>query len=345
VEDQVTPGSLKLGIIGAGRIARIHARSVQAVAGASVAGVTDIEGERAQQLAATYHTRSYASVEALLADKTIDAAIICTPTALHVEQAVMAAQAGKHILCEKPLAMTLAEADRIIAAAEQAGVVLMVGHVLRLMPEYMRARELLSSGQLGGVHCLLAARMSGMTAGAWQGWILDDRYSLGVFDAQIHDLDFFTWLLGPGRNITSHGWRAPGGAWLHVDSCLVYDETCWAIAESSFAVPPTFPFTMHLRAICEKGVLEFHFQGESYAQSTTRRLSLYPEQGSVQDVTPPAGDPYADQMGRFVTSIRSGEISLHGRPEDARAVLGLALAARRSLERGGKPIDLQADTS
>jgi predicted dehydrogenase len=207
----------------------------------------------------------------------------------------------------------------------------------------MRAHELLTSGQLGHVHTMYAARMSGMTRGAWQGWILNDRYSLGVFDAQIHDLDFFTWALGQGRTITSYGWRAPSGAWVHVDSCLVYDETTWVIAASSFAVPPTFPFTMLLRAICERGVLEFHFQGESYAKPTTRRLTLYPAQGDVQDLTPPIGDPYADQMSRFVTSIQYGELSLHGRPEDARAVLRLALAAQNSLERGGKPIDLQGD--
>ena len=121
---------------------------------------------------------------------------------------------------------------------------------------------------------------------------------------------------------------------------MTYDQECWVIAESSFAVPPTYPFTMYLRAIGERGVLEFHFQGESYAKPTARRLTLYSAQGNPQDLTPPVGDPYADQMRRFVAGVQNGEQPSHGCAEDARAVLGLALAAQRSLEKGGKPVTL-----
>lgn len=331
---------LNLGIIGAGRIADIHARSIQAVETARIAGVVDVDSKRVERFASIYHTRSYASVDALLEDQSIDAVIICSPTFAHAEQAIHAAEAGKHILCEKPLAMTLEEADRIIAATDRAGVILMVGHVLRLMPEYRSACELLTGGELGQVRTMYAARMSGLTAGAWQGWLLDDRFSLGVFDAQIHDLDFFTWVLGKGQTIESRGWRAPAGALEHVSSVLTYDQECWVIAESSFAVPPTYPFTMYLRAICERGVLEFHFQGESYAKPNSRRLTLYSSQGKARDLTPPSGDPYADQMRRFVAGVQRGEAPSHGCAKDARAVLSLALAAQRSLEKGGKPVTL-----
>jgi predicted dehydrogenase len=331
---------LNIGVIGAGRIADVHARSIQAIETARVAGVADIDSKRAECYASTYHTRAYASTDALLEDKSIDAVIICSPTFAHAEQAIRAAETGKHILCEKPLAMTLEEADRIIAAAGQAGVILMIGHVLRLMPEYRLAYELLAGGELGHVHTMYAARISGLTAGAWQGWLLDDRFSLGVLDAQIHDLDFFTWVLGKSLIITSRGWRAPAGAVEHVTSVLTFDEECWAVAESSFAVPPSYPFTMYLRAIGERGVLEFHFQGESYARPTARRLTLYSSRGNAQDLTPPIGDPYGDQMRRFVTGVQSGERPSHGCTEDARGVLGLALAAQRSLEKGGKPVTL-----
>ena len=331
---------LNIGVIGAGRIADIHARSIQAIEKARVAGVADVDLKRANRYAGAHHTRAYASIDALLEDKNIDAVVICSPTFAHAEQAIRAAQAGKHILCEKPMAMTLEEADRIIVAADQAGVILMIGHMLRLMPEYRLAYELLVDGEIGQVRTMYAARMSGLTAGAWQGWLLDDRFSLGVFDAQIHDLDFFTWVLGKGQTVTSRGWRAPAGALEHVTSVLTYDQECWAVVESSFAVPPTYPFTMYLRAIGERGVLEFHFQGESYAKPTSRRLTLYSSQGNARDLTLPVGDPYADQMSRFVAGAQSGEQPSHGCAEDARAVLGLALAARCSLEKGGKPVTL-----
>jgi predicted dehydrogenase len=332
---------LNIGVIGAGRIAEIHARSIQVIERVCVSGVADVDSNRAESYARTHHARAYASIDALLEDKSIDAVIICSPTFAHAEQAIRAAQAGKHILCEKPLAVTLEEADRIIAAADRAGVMLMVGHVLRLMPEYRIAYELLTGGELGHVRTMYAARMSGLTAGAWQGWLLDNRYSLGVFDAQIHDLDFFTWVLGKGQTITSRGWHAPAGAFEHVTSVLTFDEECWAVTESSFAVPPTYPFTMYLRAIGERGVLEFQFKGESYAKAAVRRLTLYPAQGGVRDLTPAEEDPYLIQMRHFVSGVRGAESQDHGKAADARAVLGLALSAKRSLDQGGEPISLR----
>ena len=333
--------NLNIGVIGAGRIAHIHARSIQGVEGTRVAGVVDVDSQRAERYAKAYHTRAYASVDTLLEDEDIEAVVICSPTFAHAEQAIRAAEAGKHILCEKPLAMTLEEADGIIAAADRAGVILMVGHVLRIMPEYRLAHEVLTGGELGQVHTMYAARMSGLTAGAWQGWLLDDRYSLGVFDAQIHDLDFFTWVFGKGQTITSRGWRAPAGALEHVTSVLTYDQECWAVIESSFAVPPTYPFTMYLRVIGERGTLEFQFKGESYAKATVRRLTLYPIQGDVRDLTPAEEDPYLTQMHHFVSGVRGDASPNHGQAADARAVLGLALSAKRSLAQRGEPVALR----
>lgn len=329
---------LNVGIIGAGRVAHIHARSLQAVEGARLAGVADVDAARAEQFAAAYNTRSYRSVGALLQDKSLAAVVICSPTSAHADQAVDAAGAGKHILCEKPIAVTLADADRIIAAAERAGVYLMIGHVLRLMPEYTLAYSLLTSGELGQVRSLYARRMSGKASEAWQSWLLNSKFSLGVFDVQIHDLDLFSWIFGQSRSIISHGWQGPGGGWIHASSLLTYDEERWGIIESSFAVPQTYPFTMSLRAVGTCGTLEFLSQGESYARPTSRRLILYPSQGSPQDLTPPQSDAYTEQMRHFVTSIRYGQTPRHGHPSQARAALALALAAQSSVEKGGQPI-------
>ena len=196
---------LNIGIVGAGRIAHVHARSIEAVDQARLAGVVDVEAHRAEQFAKSYDIRSYESLEALLEDLTVDAVVICTPTFVHAEQAVQAAAAGKHILCEKPIAMTLEEADRIISTARRAGVTLMVGHVLRFMPEYRQVYEWLAGDELGLVHTLYMSRMSGAAAGAWQGWILGHQF--GALDAQIHDLDFLAWTLGKGQSVTSRGWR------------------------------------------------------------------------------------------------------------------------------------------
>jgi predicted dehydrogenase len=214
----------------------------------------------------------------------------------------------------------------------------MVGHVLRFMPEYRQVHEWLTGGELGLVRTLYMSRMSGAAAGAWQGWILGHQF--GALDAQIHDLDFLTWTVGEGQYVTSRGWRGSTGNWAHIESGLVYEEERWAVVESSFGVPPTYPFTMFLRVIGERGALEYHFQGESYAKPTARRLTLYPMQGRAQDRTPPPADPYTDQMHHFVASVRRGEPPSCGRAEDARTALELALAVQRSLDSGGQSVTL-----
>jgi predicted dehydrogenase len=112
------------------------------------------------------------------------------------------------------------------------------------------------------------------------------------------------------------------------------------VIESSFAVPSTYPFTMYLRVIGERGVLEFQYKGESYANATLRRLTLYPMQGDVQDLTPAEEDPYLTQMHHFVSGVRGDTSPDHGQAVDARAVLELALAAQRSLAQGGEPVTL-----
>lgn len=334
----MSSSELNVGIIGAGRVAQVHAQSIRAVDAARVAGVVDIDTRRAKEFATSYDASSYSSLEGMLDDDRIDAVVICTPTSLHAEQTVQAAEAGKHILCEKPIATTLDAADQMIAAARAADVTLMVGHVLRFMPEYVLAHELLEGGEIGAIRTLRAARMSGLVGGAWHGWLLDEEFGLGVFDTQIHDLDFLRWLLGETIQITSRGWRASAGGWAHVDSVLDYGDRCWAVVESSFAIPQTYPFTMYLRVIGERGVLEFDFKGESYAQPTVRQLTIYPPNGSPQDRTPPESNPYVDQMQQFVQSTRRGETPVQGHPKDARAALRLALAGQRSLNSGGKPV-------
>ena len=147
--------------------------------------------------------RLYPSFEALLDDPTVDAVDICLPNDLHREFAVRALQAGKHVLCEKPIALTLEDADAMIAAARRAGRFLMIGHVLRFWPEYR-------AGQ--GAHrcrCAWENRWP-CPPGGWSrcwpahkatgaGGTIPRRSGGAVLDMQIHDLDAFCWFFGRAR--------------------------------------------------------------------------------------------------------------------------------------------------
>jgi len=325
---------LNIGLIGAGRIAHVHAQSLHKVAGAKLVAVADVIYDRALEFANKYGVEA-SGIDALLENKEIDGVIICSPTYAHADQVLKAAAARKHIFCEKAIAVELREADQMIAAAKRAGVIFMVGHVLRFMPEYLTARELIESGTIGKPLTIYTARFTNLGGGSWQGWFLDPKRGLAVLDVYIHDLDYITWILGKGKTVVSKGWRGPTGAWVHISSTIEYPDGQWASAEGGCAVPPCFPFTMFLRVICEEGALVFNFEGTSYASPREKKLILYkkgkrlPEYPAVS-----TEDPYEAQMRYFVECVRKGQEPQRGRAEDARTALEIALAARRSLELG-----------
>jgi predicted dehydrogenase len=164
-------GQLRVGIAGTGFIGGVHARSVR-VSGAHLAGVASSRPEMAAAAArALGAERGYASADALIADPSIDVLHICTPNHLHVPLAQAALAAGKHVICEKPLAVDAAGAARLVSAAEAAGVQAAVPFVYRYYPTVREARQLVTSGQTGAVRLLHGSYL--------QDWLLrpdDDNW-------------------------------------------------------------------------------------------------------------------------------------------------------------------------
>ena len=143
---------VRVGIIGCGMItARRHAPEYTDNPHSEVAALYDFDQERARELAVGYGAKVYATVEELVADPGIDAVSICSPNSTHAPYSIMALEAGKHVLCEKPMALELADTRRMMEAAEKAGKILMIGHNQRLLPTHRKARELLQSGMIGNI--------------------------------------------------------------------------------------------------------------------------------------------------------------------------------------------------
>ena len=141
-----------IGIIGCGAIAeRRHAPEYAADATCRIVGFYDSRAERAEKLAAEYGARAFGSMEELLDDPQIDAVSVCTANSTHAEISIKALQAGKHVLCEKPLATCSKDVRRMIAAAEKAGRVLMVAQNQRMDPAHRVAKRLLEQGEMGRV--------------------------------------------------------------------------------------------------------------------------------------------------------------------------------------------------
>jgi predicted dehydrogenase len=152
---------LNVGVVGLGYWGPNLARNFAAIAGCHVSWLCDASEPARARLAQSFPAaRTTGSIEELLADPTLDAIVLATPVPTHAELAVRVAQAGKHCFVEKPLATSAADAQRAVAAAEQAGTILMVGHLLEYHPAVAHLKELLDAGELGALYYLYGNRQN-----------------------------------------------------------------------------------------------------------------------------------------------------------------------------------------
>ena len=187
---------LSVGMVGAGNIAGGHVRGIEANDNIRLAAVMDIDAGRAEALAGANGARAYTDLNALLNDPDVDAVHVCSIHKAHVEQVVAAAQAGKHVLVEKPMALSVAECDRMIAACETAGVVLMVGQVMRHYPVNLKAKEMIQAGAIGRVGHMIRRRYSNFDPPG-RSWYLD--LDLGgicvLYCFGPHEYDILPWYI------------------------------------------------------------------------------------------------------------------------------------------------------
>jgi len=191
--------TINLGILGAGRIGRVHAENLAyRIPGVKLLAVADVIVDAAKKLAADLSIPNvYDNPRAILDDPQIDAVVICTSTDTHAQLIEDAARAGKHIFCEKPIALDLAKIDRALAAVKQAGIKMQLGFNRRFDPSFKRVRELVASGGIGEPHVLrITSRDPAPPPIAYV------KVSGGLFlDMMIHDFDMARFLLGEVESV------------------------------------------------------------------------------------------------------------------------------------------------
>ncbi len=244
---------MHIGIIGAGDQARVHATAIAAVDGVELGAVAGRSQENLRRLAEAFGARPIDSPDQLIQDPAIDAVVLACPTAQHHAYALAAFDAGKHVFTEVPIALTVAEADAMIAAAQRAGRVLMAGQMLRYVATFARLREIVASGELGDVVAVSSTRYS---PPYWpEGETLASGHRGDVVEELLaFDIDVFNWMFGLPDDIQGHG-HATGGAFDHVQVGLRYGDVMVA-AEASALLPRGASFATTLRAICRDGVVE-----------------------------------------------------------------------------------------
>lgn len=196
--------SIKIGIIGCGKIAQVrHIPEYAANPHAEIYGFYDINQARAQELAQKYGGKVFASYEELLADPAIEAVSVCVANHAHAEISIAALKAGKHVLCEKPMAVTLEDCEAMVAAAEASGKYLMIGQNQRLAKAHSKAKELIEQGAIGKV--LTFRTIFGH--GGPETWSIDPGSNVWFFDKTkaamgamadlgIHKTDMIQYVLG-----------------------------------------------------------------------------------------------------------------------------------------------------
>lgn len=184
---------LQVGLIGAGRIGRVHAESIYHIPNVQIAGIADVFVENAQSCAADFAIPvAHSDHRALLDDPAIDAIVICSSTDTHTQFIVEAAEAGKHIFCEKPIALDLAEIDRALATVERCGVKLQVGFNRRFDSNFRHLHKVVQRGDIGEPH--LVRVTSRDPAPPPISYV---KVSGGLFlDMMIHDFDMVRYLVG-----------------------------------------------------------------------------------------------------------------------------------------------------
>lgn len=194
---------LKIGVIGCGSIARLrHLPEYAANKDVEIIAVCDIVEDRVKEIAEMYNAKAYTNYEELLADGSIDAISVCLPNYLHAPVSIAASNAGKHVLCEKPMATSREEAHQMIEAASANNKKLMIGHNQRFVPSHEKARQLIASGELGKVYSFRTA----FGHPGPEGWSIDGRASwffkkeeafIGAMgDLGVHKTDLMRYLLG-----------------------------------------------------------------------------------------------------------------------------------------------------
>jgi predicted dehydrogenase len=198
--------------------------------------------------------RKFRRIEEALADTEIHAIDICLPTDLHAPMAIAALRAGKHVLVEKPLALTEVAASEVLQEAERCGKILMTGQVLRFLPAYAEAARLVRSGVLGPIRMSWFRRHCAKPS--WGGWLTDPaRSGGGIFDLLIHDVDYAIWLFGEPASIAA----AQSGGLLN--ATFIYPDSGPVVIEGGWHAQGPYPFSMSFTISGEQGTLEFSSVG------------------------------------------------------------------------------------
>ena len=323
---------MKVVLIGCGGIGAMHAQMIVG-SGLTLAAVADADPARAKAFAKQFGAKDYTDASKAMQHPGIDIVAIATPTMTHLKLATEAAKLGKHIFCEKPIARTVADSEKIISIADKAGVKLFVGHVVRYFQEFEAIREQIKSGAIGKPGFVRTYRGGIMPA----GWFRDYKLSGGVtFDCSIHDFDWIRFAFGDVERVFSqHLQRSKPTPMDYSMTTLRLKSGMLAQVTGVWAQPSGFQVKVE---VCgESGMIQYD------SAQTPIRSNIRAEKLGAPNMIVPASpvpkSPYQLEWEDFAAWCTNPKHKPRVTPADALEAVRIGLAALSSADTG-KPVRL-----
>ncbi|MBV8101827.1 MAG: Gfo/Idh/MocA family oxidoreductase [Verrucomicrobia bacterium] len=322
---------MRIGIAGTGTMGEVHAAAWSTI-GVELAGCISSNPTQAKAFGQRHKIRTFANYDELL--NNVDIVDICTPTATHKPLVLTAAKAGKHVICEKPIALTVEDGQAMIDACQ--GVRFFIGLVLRFFSHYRSAKQLVAAGRIGKPGVLRLRRVSYVPQNP-EAWYFNDALSGGmVVDLMIHDFDYVRWLAGQVQRVFALKTQADSGAAQYVQVVLRLKSGAIALIEGGWAYPPGV-FRTGFDLSGTDGLIEW-----SSDQPPPLVTFFTPKLEETASVGLPtsglADDPFAAELRHAYQCIQTGA-PFEVTAEDALEALRISLAVKESLETG-KPVKL-----
>ncbi len=276
---------------------------------------------------------SYSDPADLIADPDVDLVDICLPTDLHARWAVAALKAGKHVINEKPMSLTVADCSRIAAAAARAKGCYMVAQCIRFWPQYAVAKQIVDSGRLGKLRSIMLERCAPTPRYSTNNWLLDGRRSGGAaFDLHVHDTDYANYLAGVPRYVSAVGVKGESGAFDHISAHLVYPKGVVAFVRGSWTMPDKWAFEMAFTIECAKGVIHWRMTSGQPMQVITG--------DGVQTPAVGEGDGWSEELKYLVNCIENRRKPRIATARTSRDSIRTVAAEVKSAQANGKLITL-----
>ncbi|NEQ81730.1 MAG: Gfo/Idh/MocA family oxidoreductase [Moorea sp. SIO2I5] len=320
------PQPIKIGVIGVGNMGQHHARVLSLLKDVEIVGVADINVERGLNIASKYRVRFFEDYHDLL--PYVEAVCIAVPTRLHHEVGMTCLQAGVHILIEKPIAASIAEAESLVNAAAESQCILQVGHIERFNPAFQELSKVLKTEQLLAVE---AHRMSPYSDRA-------NDVSV-VLDLMIHDIDLLLELVAsPVTRLTASGSRASDSGYLdYVTATLGFAN---GIVGTVTASKVTHRKIRRIAAHCKNSLTEADFLNNEiliHRQTTANYMTdygqvLYRQDGLIEKVYTSNIEPLHAELEHFVNCVRGGNQPSVGGEQALKALRLASLIEQMALD-------------